>query len=115
MKVHSFTLVIDEFANQAMVDGRSAEVCRMLREVADKIQEYGVVNHHSVYLKDLNGNQVGSVSVDWEDGPDWDEEDEDEENEGDDGNLALESEDLVKYLMKRFDMTREEAEIEATR
>lgn len=69
MKVTEFTLTIDNFDNAAMADDRSAEVARMLRSVADSIEQDGVPHQDGSRLMDSNGNQVGEVSVDWEDEP----------------------------------------------
>ncbi len=69
MRVNSISLTIDNFDNQAMVDDRSGEVARMLRQLADRVDEYGVVNaFEGTRLKDYNGNTVGECECDWDDG-----------------------------------------------
>ena len=74
MKVNSFTLTIENFDNAAMVDDRSGEVSRMLRSVADSVDAYGVPHQDGNRLMDFNGNQVGEVSVDWDEDVEEDEE-----------------------------------------
>lgn len=74
MRVNSVSLTIDNFDNQAMVDDRSGEVSRMLRQLADKVDEYGVVNaFEGRRLMDYNGNQVGECECDWDEGEQEDE------------------------------------------
>lgn len=73
MKVNSLEIEIDNFDNDAMVEDRTGEVCRILRELASQIEEYGVPHVDGCYLKDINGNTVGNVSVDWEEDEDGDE------------------------------------------
>ena len=67
MVVDKLTIVIDNFENAAMEDDRTVETCRILRELADSMEDYGIPNAHGVYLKDSNGNHVGLVSVDFVD------------------------------------------------
>ena len=74
MKVNAFALQIDNFDNQAMVSDRTGEVCRILRELADRIEENGVPNADGVRLMDSNGQSVGEVSV----GIDFDKDQEDD-------------------------------------
>ena len=76
MVVRKMTVVIQEFDNAAMVDDRTGEVVRMLTELASQIQEYGVVNADGVWLRDINGNAVGSVSVEWDDDESYDDSEE---------------------------------------
>lgn len=66
MHVNSMTIVIDNFDNAAMADDQTGEVCRMLRRLADRIEENGVPNADGVRMLDGNGNSVGNVDVDWE-------------------------------------------------
>lgn len=75
MRVKKVTLTIDNFDNAAMVDDRSGEVTRMLRQIADRVELDGVVNAcDDRYLNDSNGNTVGIVECDWdEDDEDGDE------------------------------------------
>ena len=73
MQVNSIEIKIDEFDHAAMDEDPSEEVARILRELADRIAEYGVPNADGARLMDFNGNQVGEVSVDWEeDKEEWD-------------------------------------------
>jgi hypothetical protein len=74
MKVNSIEIKIDEFDHAAMVDDPTGEVVRLLRELADRIAEYGVPNADGSRLVDTNGRPVGEVRVDWEeDEEEWDE------------------------------------------
>lgn len=69
MIVNKVTLTIDNFDNAAMVDDRSGEVARMLRQMADRVEEYGVVNaFEGRRLMDSNGNRVGLCECDWDEG-----------------------------------------------
>ena len=66
MIVNKVILTIDNFNNAAMVDDRSGEVARMLREMANRVESDGVVNaFEGRYLKDTNGNTVGLCDCDW--------------------------------------------------
>ncbi len=68
MQVNSVTINFDNFRDAAMQDNRTAEVCRILRELADRCEENGVVNtFEGRYLVDTNGNRVGLTECDWED------------------------------------------------
>lgn len=62
-RFESVQISIDEFGHSAMVENYNGEVARMLRELAARIDEYGLMNIDGVYLRDSNGNTVGSVSV----------------------------------------------------
>lgn len=68
MRVNSVTIKINEFGHDAMVNDRSGEVSRILRELADRLDRGdGIVsNFDGLYLRDSNGNDVGEVEVDWE-------------------------------------------------
>lgn len=69
MRVNSISLTIDNFDNAAMAENRSGEVSRMLRQLADRVDEYGVVNaFEGTRLKDYNGNTVGECECDWDEG-----------------------------------------------
>lgn len=71
MRVNRVSLTIDNFDNAAMVDDRSGEVSRMLRELAKRVDEYGVVNaFEGRRLMDSNGNLVGECECDWDEGDD---------------------------------------------
>ena len=73
MKVNSLEIEIDKFDDDAMFEDRTGEVCRILRELASRIEEYGIPHVDGCYLKDTNGNTVGNVSVDWEEDEEgWD-------------------------------------------
>lgn len=83
MIVNKATLTINNFDNAAMVDNQRGEVARMLRQMADRVEEYGVVNaFEGRYLMDSNGNKVGICGCVWEE--DDEDEDLDDENEEDD-------------------------------
>lgn len=71
MNVNSISLSITNFDNAAMVEDRSGEVSRILRELADRVDNYGVVNaFDGTRLKDYNGNSVGECECDWDEGDD---------------------------------------------
>ncbi len=71
MIVNSISLRIRTFDNAAMQEDRTAEVCRILRELADRTEENGVVNaFDGTRLRDSNGNTVGHCTCDWEEGDD---------------------------------------------
>jgi hypothetical protein len=71
MIVNSISLRIRTFDNAAMQEDCTAEVCRILRQLADRTEEYGVVNaFESTILTDSNGNTVGHCTCDWEEGDD---------------------------------------------
>lgn len=66
MDVREITLTIDNFDNAAMVDDRTGEVVRILRGLADRVEEYGVVNaFEGRRLMDSNGNAVGKCDCQW--------------------------------------------------
>lgn len=67
MIVNNLTIIIDGYGNASMQDSRTEETVRILREIASKIEEYGVVNSDGTTLHDINGNSVGFVQVEWED------------------------------------------------
>lgn len=68
MKVNSVTIIIDEFGHDAMIENRSGEVSKILRQLADRLDAGdGIVsNFDGLYLKDSNGNHVGDIAVDWD-------------------------------------------------
>ena len=72
MIINNVTIVFDECGHDSMSYSRdgSEEIARILRELADRIEECGVVERDGCYLKDYNGNTVGSISVDWSHGDD---------------------------------------------
>ena len=57
-----FTLTI-ETENAAFADDPGAEVARILREAADTVETSG---DFTVYLNDINGNRVGSFTLETE-------------------------------------------------
>jgi hypothetical protein len=61
----NFLLEIDNFDNQAMIDNPNEEVKRILEGVIKNIDNNGLLNCDGLHLRDINGNNVGSVSV-WE-------------------------------------------------
>jgi len=67
MKVNNVTITFDNFGDAAMADDPDAEVCRILRGLADRLEQGdGIVsNFEGRHLVDVNGNIVGSVEVDW--------------------------------------------------
>ena len=67
MVVHKLSIVIDNFGDAAMVDDRTAETCRVLRELVDSMEDYGIPNANGAYLRDSNGNYIGLVYVDFVD------------------------------------------------
>ena len=67
MRINSVTLRIDNFDNAAMVEDRAGEVARLLRDVANRVEEMGVVNAmEGTRLRDSNGNVVGLCGCDWD-------------------------------------------------
>ena len=47
--------------NAAFKDNPTGEVCRILRDLADRADDYGIENTER--LRDINGNTVGKVTV----------------------------------------------------
>lgn len=47
--------------NAAFEDGRDIEVARILRQLADRLEEGGVLGRTRVMLRDFNGNTVGTA------------------------------------------------------
>ena len=62
-KVQTFTLIIDEFNHQAMTDNPGEEVIRILKGIISNIENNGLRNCDGLYLKDFNGNNVGSIEL----------------------------------------------------
>ena len=77
MRTTNLTIEIDNFDNAAMADDPTGEVVRILKNLIDSFETYGTPHSDGSYLKDINGNNVGHVSVE------WDEEDEDMEDDDD--------------------------------
>ncbi len=74
MKINRIALEIDNFDNAAMQEDRTSEVSRILRELANRVEQYGVVNaFEGTHLRDYNGNGVGFCECDWEEEEDADE------------------------------------------
>lgn len=71
MNVNEMILTISRFDDAAMAEDRDGEVVRILRQVADKIEGGGglVSTCDGLRLMDTNGNQVGEIEIDWEEGP----------------------------------------------
>ena len=63
MRVNNLVLQITDFERIQL--NRTEEVVRILRELADSIDEYGVVNADGMYLKDSDGVEIGVVDVEW--------------------------------------------------
>jgi len=51
-----------EMDNAAFLDDQS-ELARILRELADKIEDHVVVVGDSFVARDVNGNRVGSLEI----------------------------------------------------
>ena len=57
-------LEINNFDNASMEENAEAEVSRILRKMADRVEEQGVANaFENRRLMDINGNQVGRCQV----------------------------------------------------
>lgn len=80
MKTTNLTIEVDNFDNAAMADDPTGEVVRILKSLISSFETYGIPHSDGSYLKDINGNTVGNVSVEWDDG----EPDEDDDDFGDD-------------------------------
>lgn len=53
-----------EMENAAFADGMAGqEVARILRQLADKIQDWPGANAFNLGLRDINGNKVGKFEV----------------------------------------------------
>lgn len=58
------TLIIDNFENDSMSNNPDQEVSRILRKMADRVEEQGVESaFYNRRIMDINGNQVGIGSV----------------------------------------------------
>jgi hypothetical protein len=58
------TLEINNFDNDAMAENPQLEVSRILRKMADRVENEGVENaFENRRLMDINGNQVGFCEV----------------------------------------------------
>lgn len=88
MKTNNLTIEFNEFDHAAMVDDPTGEVVRVLNQLAAQIREYGIPNVDGSRLKDTNGNNIGSVSVDL---------DEDDEEDVWDGDLTGYEEVRCRY------------------
>ena len=72
MKINELILTINNFDNDSMAENASGELSRIFRGLADRLDNgNGVVsNLDGLRLMDINGNQVGDIDLDWEQGPD---------------------------------------------
>lgn len=61
--IDSMTIEINDFGNQSLIDDTNTEVINMLQGIIKNIEVYGVLNCDGLYLRDINGNTVGTVSV----------------------------------------------------
>jgi hypothetical protein len=67
MKINELVLTIDNFDHAAMSDDANSEVAAILRAIADRIDDGGIVSAcDGLHLRDSNGNQVGKITLDWE-------------------------------------------------
>lgn len=84
MKVNSVTISITEFGNDSMVNDRTGEVTKILKDLVSRLESGdGIVsNLEGLRLMDTNGNTVGEVEVDWDE-EDYDEDDYDDSMDGD--------------------------------
>jgi hypothetical protein len=49
--------------NAAFADGKTAEIARILREIADKVEENGLIEDMPGRIKDVNGARVGFYAL----------------------------------------------------
>jgi hypothetical protein len=63
MDIENLKIELTDFGNASMVDDRSGEVIRILRGIIKQIDNYGVANLDGTYLRDINGNTVGEISI----------------------------------------------------
>lgn len=88
MKTTNLTIEFDNFDDAAMADDPTGEVVRILKDLITSFETYGIPHSDGSYLKDINGNTVGNVAVEWDE---EDEEDEDMEDDEDgwDGDTSM--------------------------
>ena len=55
--------------NAAFENDAGSEVARILRKLADTVQDWPGANHFTIGLRDLNGNKVGTAQGDPTDTP----------------------------------------------
>ncbi len=60
MKMERITIVI-ETGNAAFDDSPASEIARILRELAEKFEQYGGRQFEKLY--DVNGNRCGSIDI----------------------------------------------------
>lgn len=85
MKTTNLTIEFNEFDHAAMADDPTGEVVRILKQLIGSFEENGIVHSDGSYLRDTNGNTVGSVDVMW----DEDDDDEPEDEGGWDGDTSM--------------------------
>jgi hypothetical protein len=69
MKISKLTITIDNFDGAAMTDDSTGEVQRILRDIILQIDRYDMVTSgvlDGCSLRDINGNEVGKVSCEWD-------------------------------------------------
>ena len=63
--MNNFTM--ETFNSGEAFDAPAAELARILRELADRVEAAGeLANSGRITLHDLNGNRCGHASFDWE-------------------------------------------------
>lgn len=62
-KVQRFVIDIDDFNDSAMCEDPQGETIRILKGIIANIENNGLWNCDTLRLKDINGNNVGSVEV----------------------------------------------------
>lgn len=61
--MENFSLTI-ETVNAAFEDNAAAEIARILRQLAQRLEDDGMESGQEFVLRDLNGNKVGSAEAD---------------------------------------------------
>lgn len=61
--MENFSLTI-ETVNAAFEDNAAAEIARILRQLAQRLEDDGMESGQEFVLCDLNGNKVGSAEAD---------------------------------------------------
>ena len=57
--MEKLTITIENLGNAAFEEDKNAEIARILRDLADKIENDNI----PVKLRDINGNTVGEVEI----------------------------------------------------
>ena len=65
IKYNELTITIECFDNAAMVDDPKGEVYRIIETLLKHNSDRTLYHMDGARLKDINGNNVGHVSVDW--------------------------------------------------